>query len=187
MGDGVYKFSDGSAYFNMVLGFELYRFRLSLYYQTGQSYGYSYAKVNEQVVYTNAFTPFNRIHSYGFSLGVDLFSKKIGKKVEVDKLSIDDGAISKMKRKRDKWDIGVRFNRRGFTELSTFYTDPSDQLSVLTKDSVLIDYNGVIMEAVNIEMLTFGDVKRISWSPQFDVFGNYYFSKRFSVEANVGL
>ncbi len=183
---GINKFAETSLYFNLIMGLELYKFRLSLFYQTGSALQFTNAALTDKIVYINPFTPFDRIHSYGFSMGVDLFSKNIGDKVSVDDLSVDDKAISKMRRKKDKWDLGVRFNRRGFNELSTFYSNPSNQLSIMTRDSVLINDNGTIRSADNIELLTFGDIKRIGWTGQIDLFGNYYLSKRFSVEGLIG-
>ena len=91
--------------------------------------------------------------------------------------------------KKDKWDFGVRFNRRGFNELTTFYgldSNASHHFATMRTDSVLVNVDGTLQEGQNIEVVQFGDVKRIGWSGQFDIFGTAYFGKRWLAEFTAG-
>ncbi|MBK7131090.1 MAG: hypothetical protein IPM74_11235 [Crocinitomicaceae bacterium] len=183
---GVSKFAENTYYINLGLGAEFYRFRAGLYYQGGVSFRSTSGITNSTVVYVNPNTPFERVHSYGFTFCANLFSASYGKKVVREDISSDDIVVSNIEKKRYKWEFGVRLNRRGFNEVSTFYTDPANRLSVMSRDSILY-YNGSeIQSAEKVQVLTFGDVKRVFWSGQLDFLASRNFGKRFALEISIG-
>ena len=183
---GVNKFSEVTHYINFGFGLEFYRFRVGVYYQAGLAFQATNANTNPVVVDVNYFTPFERIHSYGFTLCANLFSSPVGKRVVYEDLSDEDIVLSNSQKKKYKSDFAVRFNRRGFNDISTYYTTPDNRLSVLSRDSILYNNGGTIVSAEKIEMLTFGDVKRIFWGGQLDVVYNRYFGKRLALELMLG-
>ena len=99
--ESINDFSEISGYFNMIAGFELYRFRLSAYLQWGFLYSFPTFEYDpNQIVYVNTFTAFDNIYSFGFNLGVDLFRHDFGKDVKKDNVTKDDFEVSKIKRKK---------------------------------------------------------------------------------------
>jgi len=184
--EGVNKFSEQTYYLNLGLGFEFYRFRVGFYYQGGFAFQANNAKTNSIVVDVNPFNPFERIHSYGFTICANLFSTPIGNKVTFDDVTDSEIVLSNIKRKKYKSDFSIRFNRRGYNDISSYYKSPDKRLSVMARDSILYNNNGTIVSAEKVEMLTFGDVKRIFWSGQLDVLYTRYFGKRFGVEFAFG-
>jgi hypothetical protein len=184
--EGVNKFSQTTYYINTGIGLEFYRFRIGAYYQSGLPFQATNATTNDIVVDVNLFTPFERIHSWGFTMSANLFSAPIGKRVIYDGLSEDEMVLSNIQRKAYKSDFSIRLNRRGFNDISTYYTTPDNRLSVLSRDSILYNNGGTIVEAEKVEMLTFGDVKRIFWSGQLEFAYNRYFGQRFSAEISLG-
>ncbi|MBI3136603.1 MAG: hypothetical protein HYZ14_18150 [Bacteroidetes bacterium] len=183
---GVNKFAENTLYLNMGFGLEFYRFRAGLYYQAGFSFQPTNGITNDVVIDVNPYTSFQRIHSYGFTICTNLFSAPVGKRVIYDDLSADEMVLSNIQKKQYKWDFGLRFNRRGFNDVSTFYTNNENRLSVMSRDSILYNNGSVIQSAEKVEMLTFGDVKRILWSGQLDFVFTRNFGKRFSLEFLVG-
>ena len=187
---GINKYAEITTYTNLVVGLELYRFRMSAYLQYGFTYLFPDLEYDPtKIVYVNPWNAFDNQFSYGFSLGVDLFSQDFGKNLHKDNVTKDDLEISKIKRKRDKWDIGVRFSRRGFNELNTFYRGDSAAthfLNVYKEDTTTAYVDGAFVEGRRIEAASFGDIKRIGWSGQFDVFGTAYFGKRWLTEVSAG-
>jgi len=184
--EGVNKFAQRTFYFNMGFGFEFYRFRAGLYYQAGFDFQATNAKTNSIVVDVNPYTPFQRIHSYGFTICANLFSTPIGKRVTFDEITDNEIVLSNIKRKKYKADFAIRFNRRGYNDVSTYYTTADNRLSVMSRDSILYNNNGTIVSAEKVEMLTFGDVKRIFWSGQLDIVYNRYFGRRLGLEFALG-
>lgn len=183
---GVNKFAEITHYINLGVGVDFYRFRAGVYYQGGLAFQATNGKTNDVVINVNPYTPFERIHSYGFSLSANLFSTPIGKRVIYDDFSGEEVELSNIQKKRYKWDFEIRFNRRGFNELNTYYTTPDNRLSVLSRDSILYSNGSTIQSAEKVEMLTFGDVKRVFWTGQLDFALTRHFGKRFSFEAAVG-
>lgn len=183
---GVNKFAENTFYLNFGAGFEFYRFRAGVYYQAGLAFQGTNGATNDVVIDVNPFTPFERIHSYGFSICTNLFSAPIGKRVVYDDLETDEVILSNVRKKNYKWDFGIRLNRRGFNDVSTFYTSADNRLSVMARDSILYNNGSTIQSAEKIEMLTLGDVKRISWSGQFDLMLTRHFGRRFSLELLIG-
>jgi len=184
--EGVNKFSDRTYYLNFGLGFEFYRFRVGFYYQAGFAFQATNAQTNSVVVEVNPITPFERIQSYGFSICANLFSTTPKSIVTYDEITDNEIVLSNIKRKKYKSDFGIRFNRRGYNDINTYYTNPDNRLSVMSRDSILYNNNGTIVSAEKVEMLTFGDVKRIFWSGQLDLVYNRYFGKRFGLEFALG-
>lgn len=184
--EGVNKFSEITNYINIGIGLEFYRFRAGLYYQGGLAFTPATGNNNDVVVYVSPFTQFERIHSYGFSICANLFSTPIGKRVIQDDLGENEIVLSNIERKKIKWEFEARFNRRLFNEVSTFYANPENRLSIMSRDSILFNTGTEIKSAEKIEVFTLGDVKRIQWSGQFDIAVRRYFGRRFSVEAAVG-
>ena len=188
--DAINDFAEISVYTNFAFGVELYRFRMAAYFQYGIGYAFpEYEYDEEQIVYVNDFTAFDNLFSFGFNLGVDLFRQDFGKNIHKDNVTKDDLEISKIKRKKDKWDFGIRFNRRGFNDLTTFYQDDVGEekfLSVFKSDTAIVEVDGVLQEGYNIESARFEDIKRIGWSGQFDAFGTVYFGKRWLAELSAG-
>lgn len=185
--EGVNKFAETTLYLNFGYGFEFYRFRLGIYYQGGFAFQFTNTQTNSVVVDVNPFTPFERIHSYGLTVSANLLSTPIGKRVTYDDSAEDDLVLSNIKKKTYKWEFGLKFNRRGFNDMSSFYADPSNRLSLLSKDSILFNNNGTIMSAEKIEMTTLGDLKRILWSGEFELTATRNFGKRFSLNFSLGL
>ncbi|UKN00409.1 hypothetical protein K6119_11755 [Paracrocinitomix mangrovi] len=180
-------FAEFSSYWNFVAGVELYRFRLSAYFQTGFQFSFPVSPYdNSKIVYLNDYTAFDQLYSFGFNVGVDLFRQDFGNKIHLDDVTKIGQEVSNIKRTKDKFDLGIRFNRRGFNDLSTFYGDSTQFLSVMKIDSGLVESGGNIYQGRNVEMIQFGDIKRIGWSSQFDIYGSYYFGKRWLLEMSIG-
>jgi len=184
--DGVNKFLTDTWYFNFGMGAEFYRFRFGVYYQMGFSFQFANTSTNDVVVNVNAVTPFDRIYSYGFCLSSNLFSAPLGKRVTKEELNDDQLLISNIKKKQSNWDIGLRYNRRGFNTLSSFYENPENQLNLMTRDSILFNHNGSIVSAEKIEFISLGKVQRIAWSGQLEFIVSKNFNERLSVELSVG-
>jgi hypothetical protein len=184
--DGVNKFSEITYYVNLGIGAQFYRFRAGLYYQAGLSYQAANGVTNDVVIDVNPFTPFERIHSYGFTLSANLFSTPIGKRVIFDDLESEKIILSNVEKKKYKWEFMMRFNRRGFNDVTSFYAAPDNRLSVMTRDSILFNTGSAIKSGEKIEMVTLGDIKKITWTGQFDLVLIRHFSRRFSVEAMIG-
>ena len=180
------EFAETSMYMNFIIGAEVYRFRLSAYFQTGIAFTFPINDYGPGIVYASGITPFDQLYSFGLNMGVDLFRQDFGNKIHIDDLTKDDLEASKIRRKDDKWDIGVTFSRRGFNELTTYYGDSTSFLSLMTRDSVLVNDNGSIKQGTNIEMVQFGDIKKIGWSPEIDIYGTYHFNKRFLADLSWG-
>ena len=185
--EGVNKFAETTLYLNFGYGFEFYRFRLGIYYQAGFAFKFANSQTNSVVVNVNPSTPFERIHSYGLTMCTNLLSTPLGKRVSYDDLSENDMVLSNIKKASYKWEFGVRFNRRGYNDMTSFYSDKNSQLSLLSKDSILFNDNGQIVSAEKIEMTTLGDVKRILWSGEIEFIAKRNLGKRFSAEFSLGL
>lgn len=188
--DAINDFAEISVYSNLAFGFELYRFRMAAYLQYGIGYAFpEYEYEEDQITYVNDFTAFDNLFSFGLNIGVDLFRQDFGKNVHKDNVTKDDFEISKIKRKKDKWDFGIRFNRRGFNDLTTFFEDDVAEpsyLSVFRADSAIVNVGGILQEGYNIESARFEDIKRIGWSGQLDVYASVYFGKRWLAELSAG-
>ncbi|MBD3638112.1 MAG: hypothetical protein HUJ25_12240 [Crocinitomicaceae bacterium] len=188
--DALNNFAEASFYGNFVVGLELYRFRLSAYFQSGIAFAFPVKTYDEStIVYASEYTAFDQLYSFGFNLGADLFRQDFGKKVFKDNVTKDEFEVSKIERKKDKWDFGVRFSRRGFNELSTFYGGDSlatNYLAVAKTDSVLVNVNGTLQEGQQFEVASFGDIKRIGWSGQMDAYASAYFGKRWLAQMSFG-
>lgn len=180
------KYAESSTYLNFQMGFEFYRFRMSAFFQTGIAYSFSKREPGPEVTYTALATPFDVIRTYGFSLSANLFSLDLGKRVKRDDVSKDDLIISKIESKKDKWDLGVEYDRRGYNDLTTYYGSPDVQLSVLKKDSTLYNNWGTFVEGQQVELITLGGIKRVKWGGRLSGFMNYYFTKRFGVRGSLG-
>lgn len=179
---GVNKFAERTTYFNFGAGIEFYRFRAGVYYQTGSRLQPTNGTTNHVVVRVNPLTPFSRIHSYGFSLCANLFSAEFGKRIIYEDLGEDEMVLSNAEKRKFKKDFALRFNRRVFNNVSTFYADPANRLSLLSRDSILVNNGGNIMSAERIELTRLGDVKRIFWSGQIDFVFTRYIGNRLSLE-----
>jgi hypothetical protein len=180
------KYAETSTYFNLQAGLEFYRFRASAYMQNGVSYTFKKQVAGQEVVYTNDNTPFDIIRTFGFSLSANLFSLDIGRRVKKDDVSEDDVTISNIKKKKERFDFGIKYDRRIFNDVSSYYADETDQLSVIKKDSVLYAGNGSFQDAINVEMITLGDVKRVDWGGRISGVMNIYLSKRFGIRGSLG-
>ncbi|MBK9190796.1 MAG: hypothetical protein IPM77_04380 [Crocinitomicaceae bacterium] len=64
--DGVNRFAESTFYLNFNAGIEFYRFRAGFYYQAGFAFQATTGITSDVVIYVNPYTPFERIHSYGF-------------------------------------------------------------------------------------------------------------------------
>jgi hypothetical protein len=184
--NAVDKFSERSTYFNFQVGLEFYRFRLAAHFQTGISYFFDSPSVGSDVLYSNVNTPFDVIRTYGFSASANLFSIDVGKRVKLDDVSEGDLIVSNIKRKKDRWDIGIRLDNRWYNDLSSYYASEENQLSVLRTDSILYNNSGTFQQGVNIEMITLGDVKRINWGPRVGGVLNIYLTKKLGLRASLG-
>lgn len=184
--DGVNRFAENTFYLNLAAGVEFYRFRAGIYYQAGFAFQATTGSTSDVVIYVNPYTPFERIHSYGFNICANLFSTPIGKRVVQENLTTDEIILSNIKRESYKWYFGLRFNRRGYNDVNTFYTAPDSRLSIMSRDSILYNNGTNVQSAEKVEMLTFGDVKKILWSGQLDLYATRNFGKRFYVEASLG-
>ena len=180
------RYAETSSYFNAQLGVEFYRFRMSAFFQTGMTYSFSPRDPGPEVTYTALATPFDVIRTYGFSLSANLFSLDLGKRVKRDDVSEDDLIISNIESKKEKWDLGIRYDRRGYNDLTTFYGSPESQLSVLKQDSTLYNNWGTFVEGQQVELITLGGIKRVKWGGRISGFMNFYFTRRFGVRASLG-
>lgn len=180
------RYAEHSTYFNTQLGFEFYRFRMSAFFQTGLSFTFNDRNPGPEVTYTALATPFDVIRTYGFSLSANLFSMDLGKGVKKDEVSEDDMIISNIESKKDKWDLGIRYDRRGYNDLTTYYGAPESQLSVLKKDSILYNNWGTFVEGQQIELITLGEIKRVKWGGRLSGFMNFYLTKRLGLRASLG-
>ncbi|OIQ37773.1 MAG: hypothetical protein BM555_00110 [Crocinitomix sp. MedPE-SWsnd] len=180
------KYAERSTYFNFQAGLEFYRFRASAYVQTGVTYTFFPQAVGPEVVYTNNATPFDIIRTYGFSLSANLFSMDIGRRIKKDEVSEDDVVISNIKKKKERFDIGIRYDRRVFNDMGTYFNDPMNQLSVIKRDSGLYSSGGTFQDAVNVEMITLGDIKRIDWGARISGILNIYLTKRIGIRGQLG-
>ncbi|MBK9190797.1 MAG: hypothetical protein IPM77_04385 [Crocinitomicaceae bacterium] len=122
----------------------------------------------------------------GFNICANLFSAPIGKRVIQENLTTDEIILSNIKREKHKWYFGLRFNRRGYNDVNTFYTSPDSRLSIMSRDSILYNNGTNVQSAEKVEMLTFGDVKKILWSGQLDLYATRNIGKRLYVEASLG-
>ena len=184
--NAVDKFSERSTYFNFQVGLEFYRFRIAAYTQTGISYTFEAPTVGSDVVYSNIDTPFDVLRTFGFSASVNLLSMDIGRRVKLDEVSESDLVVSNIKRKKDRWDLGIRVDSRWYNNLNSYYAFEESQLSVLKSDSVLYNNNGNFQKGVNIEMITLGDVKRMNWGPRIGAEMNIYLTKRIGLRGSLG-
>lgn len=183
---GVNKFSETTYYMNLGFGVEFYRFRAGVYYQGGFSFQTTNGSTNDVVIDVNPFTPFERIHSYGFSLCANLFSAPVGKRVIQEDLGTDEMILSNVRKKEYKWEFDLRLNRRGFNDVTSFYANEDNRLSVMTRDSILFNNGSNIQSAEKVEMVSLGDIKRISWSGQLDLVLIRHLNKRFAIEGVIG-
>lgn len=183
---GVNKFSEVTNYFNVGLGAQFYRFRAGVYYQAGFAFQSTNGVTNDVVIDVNPFTPFERIHSYGFTLCANLFSTPIGKRVIFDDLESDDMVLSNVEKKNYKWEFMIRFNRRGFNDVTSFYASPDNRLSVMTRDSILFNTGSSIQSSEKVEVVTLGDIKKVTWTGQLDLALTRNFTKRIALEAMIG-
>lgn len=158
--DGVNRFAESTFYLNFNAGIEFYRFRAGFYYQAGFAFQATTGITSDVVIYVNPYTPFERIHSYGFNICANLFSAPVGKRVIQENLTTDEIILSNVKREKHKWYFGLRFNRRGYNDVNTFYTSPDSRLSIMSRDSILYNNGTNVQSAEKVEMLTFGDVKK---------------------------
>lgn len=183
---GVNKFSEITSYFNLGVGAEFYRFRAGIYYQAGSSFQLANGRTNDVVIDVNPFTPFERIHSYGFTICANLFSAPLGKRVVYEDLETEDLIVSNVERKKYKWELDMRIDRRGFHDVTSFYANPENQLYLMTRDSILFSDGSTIRSAEKVEMVSLGDIKKISWSAQFNILLTRNLTRRFSVEFGLG-
>lgn len=184
--DGVNKFSEITYYFNLGMGAQFYRFRAGIYYQAGLSFLATNGLTNDVVIDVNPFTPFERIHSYGFTLCANLFSTPVGKRVIFDDLESEELILSNVQKKKYKWEFMLRFNRRGFNDVTSFYAAPDNRLSVMTRDSILFNTGSAIKSAEKVEMVTLGDIKKITWTGQLDFVLTRNLTRRLSAEFMIG-
>ena len=184
--NAVDKFSERSTYFNLQFGLEFYRFRIAAHVQTGISYVFEAPTVGSDVVYSNINTPFDVIRTAGISATANLFSMDIGKRVKIDDVSEGDLIVSNIKRKKDRWDLGVRLDNRWYNNLNSYYALPESQLSVLKTDSILYNNNGTFQQGINVQMITLGDVKRLDWGPRLGGVLNIYLTKRLGLRGSLG-
>lgn len=182
---GLDWYAEKSTYFNLMMGLELYRFRLSAFVQSGFSFTFPQTFPTSEVSYSALGTPFDVVRSYGFSISANLFSVDIGKGIKKDDVSSDDVIISNVKRKKNRWDIGIRYDRRGYNDMFTFYSEPDLSLSLLDVDTVLYNNNGSFVEALDMEMVTLGDIKRISWGGRLSGVLNIYLSQRLGIRGSL--
>jgi hypothetical protein len=183
---GLDWFAERSTYFNFMMGLELYRFRIAAYAQLGLSYTFPQQNLASEVTQVADGTAFDVIRSYGFSMSANLFSLDIGKQVKIDEVSMDDVIVSNLRKKREKWDVGVQYDRRGFNDMYTYYNLPDLRLSVMTVDSVLYNENGNFVKALDVELMTLGDIKRVKWGGRLSGFMNIYLSNRFGIRGSIG-
>lgn len=183
---GLDWYAERSTYFNFMLGLEFYRFRLAAYLQTGFQYTFPQTYPTSEVTYVSNSTAFDVVRSYGFTLGANLFSMDVGKNVKKDLVSSEDIIISNIKKKQDRFDIGARFERRGFNDMYTYYDDPTLKLHVMQLDSMLYDNSGTLENAYDLEYFSLGDIKRVAWGPRLSGFTNIYLTKRLGVRGSMG-
>lgn len=180
------KYAEVSTYGNFRFGLEWYRFRVSAFVQTGATFIFDELNTNPDVYYVANETPFDVIRSYGMSLSANLYSMDIGRRVKRDEVSTDEIIVSNIKRKKDRWDLGVFFDLRLLNEVNSYYQDDQNRLSFLKMDSVLVKNNGNFQEGLALEMIRIGDVKRVNWGPRIGGFLNLHLTKRFSVGGRLG-
>lgn len=183
---GLDWFAEKSTYFNFMIGLEFYKFRLSAYSQLGISYTFPEQNFASDVTYAADGTAFDVVRSYGFSLSANLFSMDIGKRVHLDDVSTDDIIVSNVKRKKERWDLGIQYDRRGFNDMYTFYSDPELRLSIMTLDTILYNDNGTFKNALDMELITLGDIKRINWGGRLSGFLNIHLTDRLSLKGMLG-
>lgn len=180
------KYAERSTYFNTQIGFEFYRFRLAAYFQTGIAYTFDSPTLGPEITYNADNTPFDVIRTYGFSMSANLFSLDLGKRVKKDEVSKDDMIISNIEAKKDKWDLGVRYDRRGYNDLTTFYENPDQELSILRRDTILYLADTSFVQGLQVQMITLGRVKRIQWGGRLNGVFNFYLTKRLGLRAVLG-
>jgi hypothetical protein len=180
------KYAERSVYTNFQLGLEFYRFRLTGFVQSGFAYTFKSQNLGSEIVYANKFTPFDIIRSFGFSMSANLVSLDVGKNVKRDLVSEDDMIVSNIKTKKEKWDIGLRFDRRGYNDLTTYFPNEENQLHVLKTDSILYNNWGTFVEGQSIQMLSLSEIKRVQWGSRVSAFMNIYLNKRIGLRASIG-
>jgi hypothetical protein len=183
---GLDWFSERSTYFNFLVGVEFYRFRASAYVQSGFAYTFPTVLPQPEVVFTEPSTAFDLVQSYGFSLSANLFSVDVGKRVKRDDVSSDEVIISNIKREKDKFEIGVRYDRRILNDLYSYYETPEAKLTVLDVDTVLYNNGGTFQEALNMEMIQLGSIKRIQWNGRVQGFMDVFLTKRLGLRGSIG-
>jgi hypothetical protein len=183
---GLDWYASKSTYFNFMAGLELYRFRLTGFIQSGISYTFPTVTPFQEVVYDAPSTAFDVVRTYGFSLGANLFSLDVGRRVKRDDVSSDEIIISNIKRDRDKFDIGFRLDRRFFNDLVSNYELPDQKLTVLDVDTILYNDGGTFHEALNMEVIKLGRVKRIQWGGRISGFMDIYLTRRLGLRGTLG-
>lgn len=183
---GLDWYAERSTYFNFSAGIEFYRFRATAYVQTMFAYTFPTVQPAQEVVYKSESTAFDVSSSYGFSLSANLFSLDVGKRVHKNDVSSDEVIISNIKKEKDKFDIGARYDHRMFNDMSTYYDLPENRLTILDVDTVLFNDQGTFHEALDMEMIQLGDIKRIDWKGRISGFIDIYFTKRLGARASLG-
>ncbi|MCB9223792.1 MAG: hypothetical protein H6582_06390 [Crocinitomicaceae bacterium] len=182
---GLDWYAERSTYYNIIVGAEFYRFRASAYFQTMVSYTFPHVVPFQEVVYKSPSTAFDVSSSYGFSLSANLFSVDVGKRVKKDDVSSDEIIISNIRREKDKFDLGFRYDRRILNDLTSYYELPDQKLTILDVDTVLLNDNGTFYEALDMEMVKLGAIKRIEWNGRFTGFLDIYITKRLGVRGGI--
>lgn len=185
---GIANFRQHYGYARLGIGFETYRFRFGVQGEIGLGFPQAYADGSETVLPRIGGAIYERPYSLIVNIGANLFTADLTKSKDLHSLEDKTNLVEtkKFHKRRKAWEIGARFGNPIFANVTNRGYDDQPFSVVNYVYTPSFGFNDTVIDEYSIEAFTLRNVKRVNWSPKFELLGRYIIWGRLSGETSIG-